>query len=94
MQQQPAAVGPPPQDSSDPGTSTAEAPPKQVAMAMERLARAARLIADIRLGADHLLEALFMAADAPHHSNKTIQLILKEETSMLQHFQDLRNLGN
>lgn len=93
MQQQPAAATLP-QEPPDRGNSTGDAPPKQVAMAMERLSRAARLIADIRIGADHLLEALFMASESPHNSNKIIQLILKEESSMLQHFQDLRDLGN
>ncbi|KAG1338878.1 Mediator of RNA polymerase II transcription subunit 27 [Cocos nucifera] len=95
MQQPQAAVSGavPPQDPPDSSGATTEAPPKQVALAMDRLARAARLIADIRLGADHLLEALFLAAEAPHHSNKTIQLILKEEASMRQHFQDLQALG-
>ncbi|XP_064977417.1 mediator of RNA polymerase II transcription subunit 27-like isoform X2 [Musa acuminata AAA Group] len=76
------------------GDATAEAPPKQVALAMERLTRAARVIADIRLGADRLLEALFMAADARDQSNsKAVEFILKEESSMRQHFQDLRALG-
>ncbi|XP_077230888.1 mediator of RNA polymerase II transcription subunit [Tasmannia lanceolata] len=77
----------PPESSESP----AEAPPKQVALAMERLGSAARLIADIRLGADRLLEALFVAL--PHQSDKTINLILKEETSMRHHLQDLRTLG-
>uniref|UniRef100_A0A5B7B9W4 Putative mediator of RNA polymerase II transcription subunit 27 isoform X1 n=1 Tax=Davidia involucrata TaxID=16924 RepID=A0A5B7B9W4_DAVIN len=72
--------------------STADAPPKQVALAMDRLGHAARLIADIRLGADRLLEALFVAAQ-PHQSNKPLHLILKEEASMRQHLQDLRNIG-
>ncbi|ONK62778.1 uncharacterized protein A4U43_C07F8040 [Asparagus officinalis] len=34
-----------------------------------------------------------MAGDAPRRSNKTAQLILKEEAAMQQHFQDLRDLG-
>ncbi|XAR63709.1 hypothetical protein NMG60_11023744 [Bertholletia excelsa] len=72
--------------------STTEAPPKQVALAMDRLSHAARLIADIRLGADRLLEALFVAAQ-PHQSSKPLHLILKEEASMRQHLQDLRTLG-
>ncbi|KAA8529871.1 hypothetical protein F0562_034525 [Nyssa sinensis] len=72
--------------------STADAPPKQVALAMDRLGHAARLIADIRLGADRLLEALFVAAQ-PHQANKPLHLILKEEASMRQHLQDLRNIG-
>ncbi|XP_020576382.1 mediator of RNA polymerase II transcription subunit 27 [Phalaenopsis equestris] len=60
---------------------------------MERLSRAARLIADIRIGADRLLEALFLTAESPHQSNKTIHFILKEESAMRKHFQDLRSLG-
>lgn len=74
------------------GSSTEEAPPKQVALAMDRLGQAARIIADIRIGADRLLEALFIAAQ-PHQSNKPLQLFLKEDASMRQHLQDLRSLG-
>lgn len=69
-----------------------DAPPKQVAMALERLGQASRLIADIRLGADRLLEALFVAAQ-PQHTSKPLHLILKEEASMRQHLQDLRSVG-
>lgn len=89
LQQQisPAAI---PNDS--PPGSMGEAPPKQVALAMDRLAQAGRLIADIRLGADRLLEALFISAQ-PHQSNKPVNLILKEETSMRQRLQELRNIG-
>ncbi|KAG8648721.1 mediator of RNA polymerase II transcription subunit 27 [Manihot esculenta] len=72
--------------------SSADAPPKQVAMAMERLTQAARLIADVRLGADRLLEALFIAAQ-PHQSNKPLQLFAKEDAAMRQHLQDLRAVG-
>ncbi|XP_059655294.1 mediator of RNA polymerase II transcription subunit 27 [Cornus florida] len=72
--------------------STADAPPKQVALAMDRLGHAARLIADIRLGADRLLEALFVTSQ-PHQSSKPLHLILKEEASMRQHLQDLRTIG-
>ncbi|KAF3666374.1 Mediator of RNA polymerase II transcription subunit 27 [Capsicum annuum] len=82
-----------------PGTSAADsneasgdAPPKQVAMALERLGQASRLIAYVRLGADRLLEALFVAAQ-PQHSSKPLHLILKEEASMRQHLQDLRSVG-
>ncbi|KAG2683099.1 hypothetical protein I3760_10G016900 [Carya illinoinensis] len=71
---------------------SAEAPPKQVALAMDRLGQAARLIADIRLGADRLLEALFVTAQ-PHQSTKPLHLFLKEDASMRQHFQDLRSVG-
>ncbi|XP_059288085.1 mediator of RNA polymerase II transcription subunit 27-like isoform X2 [Lycium ferocissimum] len=72
--------------------ANADAPPKQVAMALERLGQASRLIADIRLGADRLLEALFVAAQ-PQHSSKPLHLIRKEEDSMRQHLQDLRSVG-
>ncbi|OAY76204.1 Mediator of RNA polymerase II transcription subunit 27 [Ananas comosus] len=76
------------------GEGEGEAPPKQVAQAMERLGRAGRLIADIRIGADRLLEALFVAAsDQPRHSARTARLITDEEASMRRHFQDLRALG-
>lgn len=84
-----------PQSAQSPsgGSSTAaEAPPKKVAMAMDRLTQAARLIADIRLGADRLLEALFVAAQ-PHQSTKPLHLFLNEDTSMRQHLQDLRIVG-
>uniref|UniRef100_A0ACD5VVY9 Uncharacterized protein n=1 Tax=Avena sativa TaxID=4498 RepID=A0ACD5VVY9_AVESA len=75
-----------------------DAPPKQVAQAMERLGRAGRIIADIRLGADRLLEALFVAASAPPHSaqqhiERNERVVSEEEASMHQHFDDLRALG-
>lgn len=84
----------------EPATTTAnptlpqsgDAPPKQVALAMDRLGHAGRLIADIRLGADRLLEALIGAAPL-HQSTKSIQLFQKEDASMRQHLQDLRSIG-
>ncbi|KAF2289620.1 hypothetical protein GH714_037548 [Hevea brasiliensis] len=88
QQQEPQAVAI--QNSNQ--ASSADAPPKQVAMAMDRLAQAARLIADVRLGADRLLEALFIAAQ-PHQSNKPLHLFAKEDTAMRQHLQDLRAVG-
>ncbi|GKC25065.1 hypothetical protein Tco_1027215, partial [Tanacetum coccineum] len=68
------------------------APPKQVALAMDRLAQAARLIADIRLGADRLLEALFIAGQQPSPGsiNKPLNMIVKEGASMRQYLHDLR----
>lgn len=83
-----------PNTSNDPPpqSSTAEAPPKQVALAMERLTQAARHIADVRLGADRLLEALFLAAQ-PHQSNKQDNLFSQEDAAMRQHLQDLRSIG-
>ncbi|RAL54411.1 hypothetical protein DM860_001539 [Cuscuta australis] len=77
---------------TDSNSSAADAPPKQVAMALERLGQAGRLIADIRLGADRLLEVLFMAAQL-QHSSRPENLIINEEASMRQHLQDLRALG-
>lgn len=94
QQQQPMQLQEPPavasQNPNPP--SSADAPPKQVALAMERLGQASRLIADVRLGADRLLEALFIAA-VPHQSNKPLQLFVKEDASMRQHLQDLRSVG-
>lgn len=75
------------------GGCAAEAPPKQVALAMEKLGQAERIIADIRIGADRLLEALFIAATQPQQSNKPLQVFLKEDASMRQYLQDLRSLG-
>lgn len=63
-----------------------------MALALERLAQAGRLIADVRLGADRLLEALFVAAQ-PHQSNKPLHLFIKEDAAMRQHLQDLRSIG-
>lgn len=77
-----------------PTESTApEAPPKQVALAMDRLGQAGRLIADIRLGADRLLEALMIAGQSHHQLDKPLHLILKEEASMRQYLQELRSIG-
>ncbi|KAI3453208.1 hypothetical protein Pfo_009871 [Paulownia fortunei] len=77
------------------GAATGDAPPKQVAQALEQLGQAGRLIADVRLGADRLLEALFFVADKPHHqhSSKCLNLILKEESLMRHHLQNLRAIG-
>ncbi|PWA64086.1 mediator complex subunit [Artemisia annua] len=75
--------------------SSAAAPPKQVALAMDRLAQAARLIADIRLGADRLLEALFIAGQqpSPGSTNKPLSMIVKEGACMRQYLHDLRAIG-
>ncbi|CAN1133926.1 Mediator of RNA polymerase II transcription subunit 27 [Linum perenne] len=72
-------------------SQSAEAPPKQVALAMDRLSQAARIIADVRIGADQLLEALFFAAQS-HQSNKTLQFFIKEDANMRQHLQELRTI--
>lgn len=60
---------------------------------MEKLGQAERIIADIRIGADRLLEALFVAAAQPHQGNKHLQLFLKQDACMRQYLQDLRSLG-
>lgn len=89
--QQPAA--PPP--AQQPPAPAGNAPPKQVAQALEQLGQAGRLIADVRLGADRLLEALFFVAEKPHHqySAKCLNLILKEESLMRQYLVNLRAIG-
>ncbi|XP_071725002.1 mediator of RNA polymerase II transcription subunit 27 [Rutidosis leptorrhynchoides] len=74
------------------GEEEPEAPPKKVAVAMERLSQAARLIADIRMGADRLLEAVFVSGGA-HESNRPLNYFLEEDASMRQHFLDLRSIG-
>ena len=87
----PISTSTPPQSS---GGSASEAPPKQVAQAMDKLGQAERIIADIRIGADRLLEALFVVAAQPHQANKPLQIFLKEDACMRQYLQDLRSLGN
>lgn len=95
MQQGAAAPPPPPAAETAAETAAASAPPKQVAQALEQLGQAGRLIADVRLGADRLLEALFFVAEKPHHqhSSKCLNLILKEESLMRQHLVNLRAIG-
>lgn len=92
------AVAAPPPPARAHEAAGGDAPPKQVAQAMERLGRAGRIIADIRLGADRLLEALFTAASAPPHSTqqhieKNERVVAQEEVVMQRHFDDLRSLG-
>ncbi|KAL7149588.1 hypothetical protein ABFS83_05G051500 [Erythranthe nasuta] len=86
-------AAPPP--SNQGAAATGDAPPKQVAQALEQLGQAGRLIADVRLGADRLLEALFFVADKPHHqhSAKCLNLMIKEESQMRHHLQNLRAVG-
>ncbi|XP_057777664.1 mediator of RNA polymerase II transcription subunit 27 isoform X2 [Salvia miltiorrhiza] len=88
------AVPPPPAQEAAPPPA-GNAPPKQVAQALEQLGQAGRLIADVRLGADRLLEALSFVAEKPHHqySAKCLNLILKEESLMRQHLVNLRAIG-
>ncbi|XP_075522238.1 mediator of RNA polymerase II transcription subunit 27-like isoform X3 [Primulina tabacum] len=83
------------QQAATPPPEAGDAPPKQVAQALERLGEAGRLIADVRLGADRLLEALFFVASEPHHqqSSRCLNLIVKEESLMRQHLQNLRSIG-
>ncbi|KAJ3693771.1 hypothetical protein LUZ60_009251 [Juncus effusus] len=77
----------------EPQQPTGAAPPKQVAQAMDRLSRAGRLIAEIRIGADRILEALFIASDSQRHSEKAAELVFGEEAAMRRHFLDLRLIG-
>lgn len=70
-----------------------DAPPKQVAQAMDRLGHAARLIAEIRLGADRILEALLVSNETPRLSEKAAEFTLDEEAAMSRHFVDLRAVG-
>lgn len=94
LQSQMATSGPS-QAPADSQEAMVEAPPKQVAMAMDRLAHAARLIADIRISADRFLEALFVAASLPHPlSDKPLRIILNQEESIRLHLHDLRSVGN
>ncbi|XP_057959962.1 mediator of RNA polymerase II transcription subunit 27 [Malania oleifera] len=93
QQQYPQAATPnPPPPAPQQRETAGDAPPKQVALAMERLAHAARLIADIRLSADHILEALFISAQPQLHK-KPFNMITEEEASMRKHLQDLRDVG-
>ncbi|GLT90118.1 hypothetical protein SLE2022_080680 [Rubroshorea leprosula] len=77
---------------STPPSKTGDAPPKQVALALERLNHATGVIANIRLGADRLIEALFFAAE-PHKSSKPVDLFIKGDSAMRQHLQELRSIG-
>eukprot|EP01018_Ginkgo_biloba_P035185 Gb_23745 [translate_table: standard] len=73
-----------------------QAPPKQVAQAMERLGQAGRLIAQVRLGADRLLEALMMETICKQndpHSDQARQLVISQEAAMRQCLDDLRVIG-
>lgn len=68
-----------------------DAPPKQVALAIERLGKASRLFAEIRLGVDRLLEVVI---DLSEQETKTaLDLIVKGDSSIRCHFQDLLILG-
>ncbi|KAK6146680.1 hypothetical protein DH2020_020549 [Rehmannia glutinosa] len=91
------AAGPPPTQGTAAPRDAAprDAPPKKVAQALDQLGQAGRLIADVRLGADRLLEALFFVGEKPHHqhSAKCLNLILKEESLMRHHLQNLRAIG-
>ncbi|KAK7244810.1 hypothetical protein RIF29_39637 [Crotalaria pallida] len=87
----PISTSTPPPSSG--GSVADEAPPKQVALAMDKLGQAERIIADIRIGADRILEALFLTSSQPLHGNKPLQIFIREDASMRQYFQDLRSLG-
>lgn len=72
------------------------APPKQVAQAMERLAQMGRLIAQVRLGADRLMEALFECNDIKMKdpdSEKATQLVVSEDVTTRHCLDEIRTIG-
>lgn len=73
--------------------SSQAAPPKQVAQAMERLAHLGRLIAQVRLGADRLMEAIFTGGDIKMKdpdSNRAAQLVVSEEEATRRCLDEIR----
>ncbi|XP_074287232.1 mediator of RNA polymerase II transcription subunit 27 [Silene latifolia] len=93
LQQHSQQQQPPTSTTTPSGEVSGEAPPKQVAMAMDRLGQASRLISDIRIGADRLLEALFLSSESNQHPSKTLSFIATQESAMRQHLKDLRDIG-
>lgn len=76
--------------------SSQAAPPKQVAQAMERLAHLGRLIAQVRLGADRLMEAIFTGGDIKMKdpdSNRAAQLVVSEEEATRRILDEIRTTG-
>lgn len=76
--------------------SSQAAPPKQVAQAMERLAQMGRLIAQVRLGADRLMEALFECNDIKMKdpdSEKATQLVVSEDVTTRHCLDEIRTIG-
>lgn len=76
--------------------SSQAAPPKQVAQAMERLAHLGRLIAQVRLGADRLMEAIFTGGDIKMKdpdSNRAAQLVVSEEEATRRCLDEIRTTG-
>eukprot|EP00252_Welwitschia_mirabilis_P023501 TRINITY_DN6654_c0_g1_i1.p1 TRINITY_DN6654_c0_g1~~TRINITY_DN6654_c0_g1_i1.p1 ORF type:complete len:490 (+),score=90.73 TRINITY_DN6654_c0_g1_i1:164-1633(+) len=72
------------------------APPKQVALAMERLAQAGWLIAQLRICADRLVDAIFRTSsirNADPSSSKWVQVIAYEEGLLRKYLEELRILG-
>ncbi|GLJ47137.1 hypothetical protein SUGI_0995240 [Cryptomeria japonica] len=85
------------QQESEEKENEKQAPPKQVAQAMERLAQAGRLVAQFRMGGDRFTEALFTGLSLkqrdPDTDKVTVQLIASEEASMRNCLEELRTLG-
>ncbi|EPS63464.1 hypothetical protein M569_11320, partial [Genlisea aurea] len=75
--------------------AAADAPPKQVAQALEQLGKVGRLIADVRIGTDRLLEALMMLSEESHgqHMDKCLNLIVKEDSMMHGYLHKLSAIG-
>lgn len=76
--------------------SSQAAPPKQVAQAMEHLAQLGRLIAQVRLGADRFMEAIFEGSDIKMKdpdSDKAAQLVVSEDVATRRCLDDIKTIG-
>ncbi|MCO5612462.1 hypothetical protein L7F22_066729 [Adiantum nelumboides] len=92
-----------PSTSTSVGTSSSEnggqqAPPKQLAQAMEALSHAVRIIADVRVGSDNILEALqrsssFKSAHPSSSSAQASASIARVSDEMSASLDDLRATG-
>lgn len=79
------------------GPESDQAPPRRLANALEGLGRAVRHIADVRTGADLLLEALDSAAQTRGHESggkKASDGIQKAADAMRKALDELRATGN
>lgn len=79
------------------GPESDQAPPRRLANALEGLGRAVRHIADVRSGADLLLEALDAAAHIRGHETggkKASDGIQKAADAMRKALDELRATGN
>ena len=88
LQEPPAAAS----QNPNPPSST-DAPPKQVALAMERLGQTSRLTADVRLGAGCLLEALSLLQFLTREINPC-NCLLKKMLPYANTSKDLRSVAS